>query len=59
MEVILILITFSLMLALAFLGAFLWAVKTDQYEDTYTPALRILVDDEKIGSENNNIYKES
>jgi len=47
------------MLALAFLGAFLWAVKTDQYEDTYTPSLRILVDDEKLKSENNNIYKES
>jgi cbb3-type cytochrome oxidase maturation protein len=46
MFVILILITLSLMLAVSFLIAFLWAVKSDQYEDTYTPSIRILLDDE-------------
>lgn len=58
MEVILILITLSLLLALAFLFAFIWAVKTDQYEDTYTPSLRILIDNDNIKEEENIIYKE-
>ena len=53
MTIILILITLSLLLALSFLGAFLWAVKSDQYEDVYTPSVRILHDDENINSTNN------
>ena len=44
MEVILILVTLSLLLALGFLGAFLWAVLSNQYEDTYTPSMRILLE---------------
>ncbi len=47
MSVILILILASLAVALAFLGAFIWAVKGGQYEDTTTPAMRILNEDEK------------
>jgi cbb3-type cytochrome oxidase maturation protein len=47
MAVILILILASLAVALAFLGAFIWAVKGGQYEDTTTPAMRILSEDEK------------
>lgn len=54
MEVILILITLSLMLGLSFLIAFLWAVKSNQFEDTHTPALRILIEDEKIKTDKNN-----
>jgi cbb3-type cytochrome oxidase maturation protein len=45
MEVILILIVVSLILAGGFLGVFLWASKSGQFEDTTTPALRILTDD--------------
>jgi cbb3-type cytochrome oxidase maturation protein len=52
MEVILVLITLSLSLALSFLAAFLWAVKTDQYEDVYTPSIRILYDNQIYKSEN-------
>lgn len=36
----------SILLALIFLAAFLWASKTGQHDDTYTPGLRILFDDE-------------
>jgi cbb3-type cytochrome oxidase maturation protein len=40
-------IVVSLIIALGFLGAFIWAIKTNQYEDDYSPAVRILFDDEK------------
>ena len=46
MSVILILILASLAVALAFLGSFVWAVKAGQFEDTTTPAMRILGEDE-------------
>ena len=46
MSVILILIFASLAVALAFLAAFIWAVKSGQFEDTCTPAMRILSEDE-------------
>ena len=46
MEIIFVLIGISLLVALGFLGTFLWAVKTGQYDDDYTPAVRILFDDE-------------
>lgn len=45
MNVILILILASLVVALLFLGAFIWAVRAGQYEDTCTPSMRILADD--------------
>jgi cbb3-type cytochrome oxidase maturation protein len=35
-------------MAVAFLIAFIWAVKSGQYEDTYTPSVRILFDDAEI-----------
>lgn len=47
MIVVVILIAISLCLALSFLMAFLWAVKSNQYEDTFTPAMRILNDDKE------------
>jgi len=47
MEVILILIGASLMVAGGFLIAYLWAVKTGQFKDKYTHSVRILFDDKK------------
>ena len=47
MSVILVLIFFSLLVAAGFLTAFLWAVRTGQYEDRYTPSVRILFDNDK------------
>jgi len=46
MTIIIVLITISLSMALIFLGIFLWALKSGQYDDTYTPSVRILFDDE-------------
>lgn len=47
MSVILILILASLAVAVAFLACFIWAVKAGQFEDTCTPAMRILSEDER------------
>ncbi len=47
MSAIVVLIGFSLTVATSFLIAFLWAVKSGQYDDKYTPSLRILFDDNK------------
>ena len=44
MEVIYLLIAFSLLVALIFLGLFFWAVKSGQFDDQYTPSMRILFD---------------
>ncbi len=46
MGVIVILIFFRVLVAGGFLVAFLWAVCSGQYEDRYTPSVRILFDDE-------------
>ena len=46
MSVIVVLIGISLLVAVGFLIAFLWAVKSGQYNDTYTPSVRMLFDDE-------------
>jgi len=45
MSVIIVLISFSLIAALGFLAAFIWSVKTGQFDDKHTPAMRILMDD--------------
>jgi cbb3-type cytochrome oxidase maturation protein len=47
MSAVFILIPLSLLVALGFLFAFIWAVRSGQYEDTCTPAMRILTDDPK------------
>jgi cbb3-type cytochrome oxidase maturation protein len=44
MEVLILLIAFSLMLALGFLGAFIWATRNGQFDDDQTPAIRMLND---------------
>ena len=52
MYAIFILITVSLVVAIGFLGAFIWAAKSNQFEDDYTPSVRILFDDEKVNNSN-------
>ncbi len=46
MSVIYLLITISIFVAIAFLIAFFVAVKNGQYDDDYTPSVRMLFDDE-------------
>jgi len=48
MSVIYLLISISIIVAVAFLIAFLRAVKTGQYDDDYTPSVRMLFDDELV-----------
>ena len=48
MIVIFVLIGLSLIAAIIFFGAFIWNVRSGQYEDDYTPSIRMLFDDEKI-----------
>jgi cbb3-type cytochrome oxidase maturation protein len=45
MSVILILLIASISVATIFLFAFLWGVRSGQFEDDYSPASRILFDD--------------
>ncbi|WP_291117041.1 cbb3-type cytochrome oxidase assembly protein CcoS [Flavobacterium sp. UBA6135] len=46
MGVIYILITISIIVAVFFLYAFIRAVRSGQYDDDYTPSVRMLFDDE-------------
>ncbi|SMO45358.1 cbb3-type cytochrome oxidase assembly protein CcoS [Gracilimonas mengyeensis] len=54
MEVMYLLIGFSLMVALIFLGLFFWAVKSGQFDDQYTPSMRVLFDDKKASKKESN-----
>lgn len=56
MSVIYLLISISIIVAVFFLYAFLRAVKTGQYDDDYTPSVRMLFDDELVkGSSKKNL----
>ena len=46
MSAIYVLVGVSLLVAGFFLGLFLWSVKSGQYEDEYSPSVRMLFDDE-------------
>jgi cbb3-type cytochrome oxidase maturation protein len=45
MDIIYLMIGGSLLIALIFLGAFIWAAKSGQFEEDFAPAVRILFDD--------------
>lgn len=44
MNIILFLAIAAITVAGGFLGAFIWATKDGQYDDTYTPSVRMLFD---------------
>ena len=48
MSVIYLLISISILVAIGFFIAFIRAVKSGQYDDDYTPSVRMLFDDELI-----------
>jgi cbb3-type cytochrome oxidase maturation protein len=48
MSVIYLLISISIVVAVLFFFAFVRAVKTGQYDDDYTPSVRMLFDDELV-----------
>ena len=52
MSVLYLLIIAALTVAIGFLIAFIWAVKTGQFDDTHTPSMRILLDEDDQNSSN-------
>jgi cbb3-type cytochrome oxidase maturation protein len=58
MSVIWILVGFSIAVAAGFLVAFIWAVRSGQYDDKYTPSVRILFEEDlKTGTFGNETRK--
>lgn len=47
MLILILLISISLSIALIFLGAFIWSIKSGQYDDTFGPSVRMLYDDKR------------
>lgn len=48
MEVLLLILPFALIISIAFVLCFVFAVKNGQYDDLETPAYRILLEEEDI-----------
>ncbi|MBP6433029.1 MAG: cbb3-type cytochrome oxidase assembly protein CcoS [Ferruginibacter sp.] len=57
MSALFILIGISILVAVGFLIAFLFSVKTGQYDDDYTPSIRILFDNTNNTSTNKKTNK--
>jgi cbb3-type cytochrome oxidase maturation protein len=51
MSVIIILLIASISVAGIFLAAFIWSVKNKQYDDEFSPPVRILFDDATTSTE--------
>ena len=47
MEVMILLIGFSLVVATGFLVAFIWALRRGQFDDLFTPAIRMLFENRR------------
>lgn len=52
MNIIYMLLTLSVLVALIFFVAFIYSVRSGQYDDTYTPSVRMLFEDELVKEEN-------
>ena len=57
MSVIYILLTISIVIAVFFFIVFLKAVKSGQYDDSYTPSVRMLFEDELVKNKPNKTIK--
>ena len=55
MSVLILLIGFSILIAGGFLVAFIWSVKKGQYDDDYTPSVRMLFDDKPIAEKKSSL----
>lgn len=55
MSVIIILLSASLLVAVGFLIAFVWSVKNGQYDDDYSPSVRMLFDNPISQKEKNKV----
>jgi len=54
MNIIFMLIIASMFIAIIFFVLFVKSVKTGQYDDVYTPSVRMLFDDELVDSKSSN-----
>jgi len=59
MSVIYFLISISILVAVIFLVLFIKAVKNGQFDDSYTPSVRILFDEEKQNEKMTNNQSET
>ena len=60
MSVIIILVIIGVIVAGIFLIGFIWAVKSGQYDDMYSPSVRLLFDDDNdIKEENDTVLTNS
>lgn len=50
MTIIIGLISISITIAVGFLASFLWSLKSGQFDDTYSPSVRMLFDDRRPGN---------
>ena len=50
MNILYFLVGCSVFMALIFLGAFVWSLKSGQHDDVVTPGIRVLFDDEMDGT---------
>ena len=55
MSVLILLIGFSILIAGGFLAAFIWSVKKGQFDDDYTPSVRMLFDDKPIAEKKSSL----
>lgn len=46
MNVLYVLVPLAILLAAAGVAAFVWAIRSGQFDDVETPAIRMLIDDE-------------
>jgi cbb3-type cytochrome oxidase maturation protein len=52
MEIIILIIGISLIIALTFLAIFIYSIKSGQFDDIKTPAIRILFDNKEVNNTN-------
>jgi cbb3-type cytochrome oxidase maturation protein len=57
MSVIYVLLTISIIVAVVFFIAFILAVKSGQFDDSYTPSVRMLFEDELVKEKPKNSEK--
>lgn len=57
MSVIYLLLTISLIVALGFFISFIYSVRNGQYDDSYTPSVRMLFEDEIVSKKEKQIKK--
>ena len=59
MSVIYMLLTISIIVAVIFFVAFIFSVKQGQYDDSYTPSVRMLFEDEIVENDKKNNPEEN